>query len=272
MVGGDYILGSDGLPARKSGDWVKRKHHYFRNYCGITATGMKRKWLKRIFIDVMAGPGICKIEETGEEVPGLPFIALDFDFTKFFFIEGDADGASALKKRVQKHPKRAIAEVIHGDWTRIVATGKLDFDSALVVAFVDPTGISQVPWKALSRLLVKNQTIDLLITLQYAMGITLNADNYVESDPSSRTALDQFLGERNWRKWGELTPSQFKDRVLEQFENNIRSLGFEHGGQLTVQAQNRPLYRLALFGRHPKAGEFWEKIIKMDEKGQRELL
>ncbi len=272
MAGGDYILGRDGLPVRKSGEWVKRKHHYFRNYCGITATGMKRKWSNRVFIDVMAGSGVCKIEETGEETPGSPLIALDFDFTRFIFIEGDADGAAALRKRLQKHPKCGIVEVLHDDWTRIVATGKLDFENALVVAFVDPTGIAQVPWKTLNRLLSGNKTVDLLMTIQYAMGITLNADNYAESAPSSRTALDKFLGERNWREWGKLSPSKFTDHVLERFESKIRAMGFQHGGQLTVEAQKRPLYRLALFSRYPKAGEFWEKIIKIDEKGQRELL
>lgn len=36
MEGNPYILASDGLLARKSGEWAKRKHHYLRNYCGIT--------------------------------------------------------------------------------------------------------------------------------------------------------------------------------------------------------------------------------------------
>jgi len=43
--------------------------------------------------------------------------------------------------------------VIQGDWTALVSKGELDFDNALVVAFVDPTGIQQVPWDALQRLL-----------------------------------------------------------------------------------------------------------------------
>lgn len=65
----------DGLPARASGDWIRRKHHYLARYCAITATGMKNKFRERVFVDVMSGPGTCKIKETGAELPGSPLVA-----------------------------------------------------------------------------------------------------------------------------------------------------------------------------------------------------
>src|SRR2546426_2857360 len=92
-----YLPASDGLLARKSGQWAKRKHHYLRNYCGITTKSMRKKW-RLVYLDVMAGPGRCKIKETGEEFPGSPLIALEHDFEKFIFIEESAQLVAALKE------------------------------------------------------------------------------------------------------------------------------------------------------------------------------
>ncbi len=68
------LIASDGLLARKSGEWAKRKLHFLRNYCGITTVAMRKKWRLR-YLDVMAGPGRCKNAETGAEFPGSPFVA-----------------------------------------------------------------------------------------------------------------------------------------------------------------------------------------------------
>ena len=266
-------IAADGLPARASGDWIRRKHHYLDRYCGITASGMKNRFGERVFVDVMAGPGVCKVKTTGEEFPGSPLIAMKHDFTKFVFVESDPELAAALQKRIATHPKARFATVISGDWTRIAAEGRLKFDRALVVAFVDPTGIAQVPWTAMERLLRDNRKIDLLATLQYAMGITLNVYQYIEAGLEQTTALDIFLGERDWRSWPrERTDADFATLVLNRWVEKLGALGFQGSPQKTVEANGTPLYRLALFSRHPKADEFWRKIITVDESGQRELL
>ena len=266
-------IAADGLPARASGDWIRRKHHYLDRYCAITATGMKNRFSERVFVDVMAGPGVCKIKDTGEEFPGSPLIALRHDFTKFVFVEADPELAAALETRIAGHPKAQLATVIRGDWTQAAAEGRLRFARGLVVAFVDPTGISQVPWTAMERLLRDSPKIDLLATLQYAMGITLNVYQYIEFGPNQTTALDVFLGEGDWRSWPhERTDADFTARVLNRWVEKLGALGFQGSRQITVEANRTPLYRLALFSRHPKAGEFWQKIITVDESGQRELL
>jgi hypothetical protein len=43
-------FGSDGLPVRLSGEWIRRKHHYLDRYCAITATGMKNRFSERVFL------------------------------------------------------------------------------------------------------------------------------------------------------------------------------------------------------------------------------
>lgn len=266
-------IGSDGLPVRLSGEWIRRKHHYLDRYCGITATGMKNRFTERVFLDVMAGPGLCKIKDSGEELLGSPLIAMKHDFTKFVFVESDPELAVALEKRIALQPKANLATVVRGDWTQEVAAGRLTFPRGLVVAFVDPTGIKQVPWQAMRQFLMNNPKIDTLATLQYAMGITLNVYQYVDSGSEQTTALDSFLGERDWRNWPrEGTDAAFTARVINRWVEKLDALGFQGSRQITVKADGTPLYRLALFSRHRKADEFWRKITTIDERGQRELL
>lgn len=94
------LIASDGLLARKSGEWAKRKLHFLRNYCGITTVAMRKKWRLR-YLNVMAGPGRCKNTETGAEFPGSPFVALDYGFNDFLFVEQDAEMANALEERIR---------------------------------------------------------------------------------------------------------------------------------------------------------------------------
>jgi three-Cys-motif partner protein len=266
-----FVTASDGLPARKSGDWIVTKHHYLDHYCGIFSTGMKNLWPRRVFIDVMAGPGLCKIRDTGHEMDGSPLIALNHPFTSFAFVENLPSACDALKKRVTNHPKGQLVKVACLDWKEALERGDLDFPDSLVLAFIDPTGISQIPWKSIKRLIEGNRAIDLLFTIQYAMGITLNAGKYSLA-VSQETALDRFLDEKDWRtKFDARIPSTFREQVLNRFSEKMAELGFASGLQKNVGTGNRTLYRMALYSKHPKAQEFWKKILKIDEQGQRSL-
>ncbi len=229
---------------------------------------MRKKW-RLVYLDVMAGPGLCKIKETGEEFPGSPFVALDYDFHKFVFIEDHPDLADALKQRVRKHPKADLVEVIPKNWVEVVREGNLRFsDDTLVVAFIDPTGISQLPMSAMLQL-TKNRRIDLLVTIQHSLGITWNVPQYIKSD-TGQTALDTFLGSGDWRKWKWKEASEFARIAIDSFSQRIQREGFIGTRHVSVPS-DQPLYRFTLFSRHPLAEKFWNEILRIDETGQREL-
>lgn len=260
-----YILAKDGLLARKSGEWAKRKHHFLNNYCGITTSSMRSKW-KLVYLDVMAGPGLCKIKETGEEFPGSPFVALEHDFSEYILIEGHPKLSESLRQRISKHPKAKKVKVISGDWVAMANNNELEFDKyTLVVAFIDPTGIASIPMSAM-RALAQNK-IDLLVTIQYRLGIVWNMNQYLKADD---TALDAFLDFRDWRKWDFRDATHFGQKAIEHFSRNIETLGFIGTKHISVP-ETQPLYRFTLFSRHPLAEKFWNEILKIDEKGQREL-
>ncbi len=259
----------DGLPVRKSGEWAERKHHYLNNYCGITTVSMRKKF-KLAYVDVMAGPGRCKIDKTNEEFPGSPLVALNHDFAEYIFIEENPELADALKKRISNHPKASQVTILTESWIKVVDDRRLKFNnSTLAVVFVDPIGISEVPMSAMKKL-ANNPRIDLLVTIQYRLGIVRNLPQYLKSQ-SNQTALDSFLGDRNWREWktgdfgefGRLAVEYFCDK----FQNEERFIGTRH----VPIPENNPLYRFTLFSRHTCGEDFWNKILKVDEKGQRDL-
>jgi len=261
-----YLEASDGLPARKSGDWAKRKHHYLSNYCGITTKSMKSKW-RLVYLDVMAGPERCKLKDSNEEFPGSPFVALEHDFSQYIFVEEDKDLAGALRQRVKEHSKIKKIKLYEENWVHLAETGKLQFDdSTLVVAFVDPTGISQVPMAAM-RHLARNTHIDLLVTIQYRLGIVWNVPQYQKTE--NDTALDAFLDSHDWRSWDAHDATEFGRMAIERFGSEICKLGFLGTRHVSVP-ESQPLYRFTLFSRHALAEKFWNEILKFNEKGQRE--
>lgn len=189
----------DGLPVRISGEWAERKHHYLNNYCGITSVSMRKKF-KLVYVDVMAGPGRCKIEKTNKEFPGSPLVALNHDFAEYIFIEENPQLADALTKRIASHPKTKKVTILSENWIKALEAQQLEFDnSTLAVVFVDPIGISEVPMSAMKKL-ANNPRIDLLVTIQYRLGIVRNLPQYLKSK-SNQTALDNFLGDQSWREW-----------------------------------------------------------------------
>src|SRR5580704_14996768 len=114
----NIISAVDGYLVRISGEWAKRKHHYLRKYCGITTTSMRNKF-KLVYLDVMAGPGRCKIEGSNDEFPGSPIIALDYDFAEYIFLEEAPDLAAALQQRVAAHPKACKIKIIPKNWIKV---------------------------------------------------------------------------------------------------------------------------------------------------------
>lgn len=221
------------------------------------------------YLDVMAGPGLCKLKETGEEFPGSPFVALAHEFHEFILIEDDPQLADVLKQRVAKHPKGSLVKIIPENWVEVAEQGCLRFrDDTLVVAFIDPTGISQVPMKAILQL-TKTRRIDLLVTTQHSLGITLNVPQYIKSE-SEQTALEAFLDSGDWRKWKWREASEFARKAIDAFSERIQKEGFIGTRHISVPP-DQPLYRFTLFSRHSLAEKFWNEILRIDETGQREL-
>ena len=70
-------LEDDGLLSPEIGAWAEYKYRLVWNYATMFATSMKDKWDARVYIDLFAGAGRAKIENTSQIVPASPLLALD---------------------------------------------------------------------------------------------------------------------------------------------------------------------------------------------------
>jgi three-Cys-motif partner protein len=267
------LLGTDGLVVRDSGLWAEEKLTYFGRYLDIFSVGMKKKWPGELYyIDLFAGPGRCHIRDTSKEIDGSPLIALQHDFAKYFFFEADANCCKALEKRVKAYTPGKEIHIIHGDCNAKIKEVLLP-KSGLGVAFVDPTGISQLSFDTISCLCAKRR-IDLMINFPEGMGIRMNLHQYTNTQTN---ALNRFMGSSRWqeRYQSKLTSfDQVCKEIAKEYLENLRTLGYlaVDGDRIPVKTdQNALLYYLLLASKNPRGNDFWRKIKHIDARGQRNL-
>ena len=266
-------LGSDGLPVRDSGTWVKDKLYYLERYLNIFSVGMSKKWADKLYyMDLFAGPGRCVIRETKEEIDGSPLIALKFNFAKYFFFESDPACHKALRTRVKTRTPEKDVQIILGD-----CNVKIDRvnppPASLGLAFIDPTGVSPITFGTI-RALSFNRKIDLIINFHEGMGIRMNIHQYTKVEGS---ALDTFMDSDRWREKFKKAPSSINEvcrEITKEYQENLRQLEYRviDGDQIPVRTdKNVLLYYLVFASKHPKGNEFWRKITLIDSRGQRKL-
>jgi len=270
------IFGKDGLAVRGSGTWAEDKLYYLERYLKIFSVGMKNKWGGRLYyVDLFAGPGRCLIRETQKEIDGSPLVALvGFDFAKYFFFEMDQGCFEALGARAKKcaPDKWEKTKMIPGDCNDTIEQASLPYEG-LGLAFIDPTGISQISFEAIRRLTTGRQ-IDLIINFPEGMGIRMNLHQYTQIDAN---ALDRFMGSARWKERYQQSLTSFDQvcaEIAKEYLANLGSLGY-----LAVDAdwipvktdQNRLLYYLLFASKNPRGNDFWRKIKRIGPRGQREL-
>ncbi len=262
MASKRIISQDDGLIVRPSGPWIQKKYHFLSRYFAIFTKGMKNKWNPLTYIDLFAGPGRCLIEESGEEIDGSPLLALERDFSRYIFIEQNSECLDALKQRSRRKQKFSQIEFIAGDCNVVIDQVQ---PAGLTVAFSDPTGLD-LHFDTL-RALTDGENVDLIANIQHGMDGKRNLKSYVRQQGQSK--LDRFLGERADRK----KLSDWPD-VWARYRERIETLGYSIADASNISVTNQqgvPMYFICFASKHPKGLEFWKKISRIDEQGQREL-
>ena len=268
------IIASDGLPARPTGPWVHEKKFYLERYLSVAIKAVGRKWDGKLaYIDLFSGPGRSIIRETGEEIEGSPLVAMSFEFARYVFVD-TPDVISTLKKRIAIHPKSPSASSIEGDCNTVIEeVRKASPADHLTIAFIDPPGL-QIRFETIRRL-VQDRRVDLLMTIQLGMGITMNLRQYAASNGA---ALTNFLGNEEWRRdlkeGGSV--AQSSHRIMDRYIAQLRGLGYEtaRNRQIPVRSvqNNLLLYFIVFASRHPRGLDLWNKITEIGPSGQRRLL
>jgi len=283
----------DGLPMRSSGPWAMEKLDYLQRYIDVFVTSMRNKpWRAMHYIDLFAGPGKCRTDDARATVfLGSPLIALKaaYPFTRYFFIDLDADNIAALQKRCSASPRAERVQCFSGDCNvcvQDIVKQISEIDRAFIdgkwhslnLAFLDPEGL-ELHWATVAALASLNR-MDLIIhypqmALERVMPKAFQVDGW--------SSVDLFFGNRDWRK----IYTEWKDKqtglhrqLIDHYKQGLQSLGYreilqddETGDEPLIRnAKKRaPLYRLLFASKHPLGHDFWHQVTRRDVHGQGRL-
>jgi three-Cys-motif partner protein len=270
---------TDGLLSRVSGEWAKEKLHYLGGYMGIVNKAMQRHWPHRAYIDLMAGPGRCILENGDDEFDGSPLRALKCEppFTSVLLVENAPKLLTALRSRTASYGSRV--QIIEGDCNDpdvITNIRETVPGSALALAFVDMLGLD-VKFETLKQL-TKGRRIDLAITFQVS-DLVRNVPQILKGQADGKR-LDDFFGTSEWRQvvadaeQRKLPTTTIGDALTDFYIARLSTLGYSDVQPLHRLMKNKlnaPLYRLVLAGKHERAADFFSKISKIEYSGQRGL-
>jgi three-Cys-motif partner protein len=266
------VIGTDGLIVRRSGPWAEDKLRYVQHYAGIFTAGMAEKWSHDLaFLDLLAGPGMCRDADTGREFPGSPLLALrtKTPFRTVALVERDPECAAVLRRRVHEEPRAATAVVIEGDANAASTIAALRHESVgcLSFALVDLLGLD-VGFETIAALTSERQT-DLLFSFP-EMDLSRNRTHALGADADRWT---RFFGTGAWRP---IVHAQRRDavlRLLEVYRNQLATIGYQTKPLRLPLKNSRggALYRPLFASKHPRGIDFFTKVSAIDPGGQQTL-
>lgn len=162
--------------------------------------------------------------------------------------------------------------MIHGDCNETIELAGLPSDG-LGLAFVDPTGISQISFDTIRKLTTGRQ-VDLIINFPEGMGIRMNLFQYTQTETN---ALNRFMDSARWKERYQKSLASFDQvcrEIAEEYLENLRSLGYlalDNAWIPVKTEQNTLLYYLLYASKNPRGNDFWHKIKRIGPRGQREL-
>jgi len=262
----------DGLALPVVGEWTLRKHQKMAYYSSLFSTSMKRRWDCRVYLELFAGAGKARIEETEEVIPGSPLLALGLDdpFDKYVFCERDSENMAALKHRVAAYFPERDVRFVHGDANSCVdeilraIPQFTKTNKGLTLCFVDPYKMSEIAFETIAAI-AAGLYVDFLMLIPTYMDIHRNPKYYTQD---ASDAVDRYLGSKDWRsRWNDPTKhkNDFGLFIANEFGCRMAELGFLYEGLEDLElvrmagGRNLPLYHLAFFSKSDLGLRFWRE-------------
>lgn len=262
-------IDSQALP--EVGSWTEEKHRLVSLYATLFSKGMKKKWGRRVYVELHAGAGYSRIRGTQKVILGSPLRALGAEpFDKYVFCEAVPKNLEALRARVQLHFPQADVAYVEGDCNakvsdilREIPQGSKD-STVLTLCFADPYDIG-LKFGTIEALSVR--FVDFLVLLAVYSDANRAYKRYVMEDA---VKVDEFLGSKTWRdRWriSEANGVQFPKFLAEEFAASMETLGYlptpvHKMKRVRSDEKNLPLYYIALFSRNKLAHDFWDDALK----------
>lgn len=252
---------------REIGEWTKEKLEILAEYLGGEKYGggfayATKRARGTYYIDAFAGPGKCRVRDTGEEVDGSPLIALKVKppFTKYFFFDSDPEAVKTLRHLATQDMPDMLSRVtiIAGDSNDRIGEA-LDQvpQTAPCFAFLDPEG-AELHWDTIVRIAQHKRPnrIEMLVLFPYDGLVRL-----MPRDPSKLVhayIIDRVMPDpEEWRRIyeakirGLLSARKARKAFAEMYRNGLQSLGYQYVPPLrVVKGPRGPLYFLAFATDH----------------------
>ena len=278
----------DGLPVRETGPWTAEKLDYLRRYMAMFTVGMHHKAFRALhYVDLFAGPGKCRIRDTGDILLGSPILALQADrpFDRYYLSDFDQGSIRALDQRCRASPLAQRVSSRVGDANVLVhevVQEIADIDApyrngvwpSLNLAFLDPEGL-ELQWATVEAL-GSARRMDLIINYSEG-GLNRYMPEAISHDDG--TAVDRFFGDRLWRAiYSDPRPRiDLHRRLLDHYKAKLEKLGYADVQSteeplIRNEQKNAPLYRLLFASKHAMGNKFWRQVLKRDVYGQTRLL
>lgn len=249
-------------------EWSLEKYKLVGNYCNIFTSGMKYKWNQLVYIDLFAGAGYAKIQESDKIYLNSALVAMSIPnpFTKYILCEKDEERFEALSQRVKRDFSHLNVELIKGDSNKNVQTVINAIPSfnrnntLLPFCFVDPYSLNLnfSTIKALASTLM-----DFLILQALHMDANRNFEIYLKE---KNTRISKYLGIENWRDVFE-NKSNYRNNFVrflaEQYQDQMHKIGYQkskHMHQIRSNQRNLPLYYLSFYSKNPRGVDFFKKV------------
>jgi three-Cys-motif partner protein len=265
--------GIDGLPTPEVGGWAREKYLRVWLYDQLFATGMKREWQERVYIDLFAGSGYSRVRGTMDILMSSPLLATQIPdtFDRYIFCDQRPGYLDALRQRVERHAPGLTVHYVPGNVDETVEQirGLIPHGTrehkVLSFCFVDPFSVA-LQFRTIRRL-ATDRFIDFLILLALGMDANLNLTLYLQQE---HQRIEEFVANPDWRQeWRRARERghSFIPFLAAQYARAMTGLTYFETPLTKMyparsDEKNLPLDYLAFFSRHKLGYDLWGQVLK----------
>lgn len=260
------------LPTRDIGSYGEYKLSILRQYLYAYSTIVSNNFPQYYYLETCAGPGVCKLRNSGQLVLGTSLLAMTNKpaFTKYVFVEIDEPFYAALKKRKNTYCPDVDAEIIRDDCNNCIRPiiESLPWNKPVFVV-MDPEGL-ELKWDARVVPIANHPRSELFINFPYNMAIK----RCISENVYSRTeeTVTDYLGTDQWKHWrnryvkGEISHDERRSALLEIYKEGLQNLGLTEiqVSRIIRSDNNQPSYFLISASRKRVARKIMKDIMKVD--------
>lgn len=266
-------LEDDGLHTPTVGSWSDVKYRLISNYAEMFSTSMRKQWDKRVYIDLFAGAGRARIKDSTQIVATSSLLAMGVThpFDRYILCDAEPRCIGALRERVNREYPDLDVVYLNGDCNEIVedilgsAPPYSRTSRVLSFCVVDPYNVSNLKFKTIERL--SSIYADFLVLIPSHMDAHREQAAYLGE---RSTAIEELVGNADWRVEHEGYRKQFGTFVVDQFGQSMKKLGFIYEGPGTevlvkLPKKNVKLYYLSFFSKSKLGMKFWNEAQKYSD-------